>query len=432
MKTIRLLLMITAVTALLTGCSARQLQHIPGLGWMGANDQVANIEQLSTITGQINNSIGGSGPIILIVLKINQDVDVAEAIVGKILLYGDGQFKFQKPAGKYFLLAFQDNNEDGTFQRKEIVGWHGAVKPLVVKNGVNVHGLTIEMRSIEESRQQIPRLYDLKLDNLPEEIPKLVLGKVVSLDNPIFTAENGKMGMWEPIKFMRSVDSGIYFLEPYNANKIPVLFVHGVGGNPHEWQTIAESLDREKFQPWFFYYPSGLRLPLLGSILSHKLQTLQQKYQFDKMAIVAHSMGGLVTREAINDLTHDHNSDFIYRYVTMSTPWQGHDLAATGVKHSPVIVPCWYDMSVGSPFLTKLFTSPLPTHIKYYLLFSYRGKSGMFAGENSDGVITLRSQLRSEAQQAAQNIYGFDASHVGILSDRQAITTLQQILAPRQ
>ena len=58
----------------------------------------------------------------------------------------------------------------------------------------------------------------------------------------------------------------------FDPDKIPVLFVHGIGGTPLDWKYLAKGLDRHRFQPWFYYYPSGLRLNLVSGLLHEKRQ----------------------------------------------------------------------------------------------------------------------------------------------------------------
>lgn len=414
---------------LLQGCSTHNFLNLVGLSGLAANEQLAEVDQLSLLEGKVKNNLGGEGPIVLLVIALDETGKKPKSIVGERLIYGDGSFRFRQASGNFFLFAFQDENEDMEFQSTELVGWNGDARMTRVTAGVDILDLLIEMRPIEVSRKELPQLYIPHLEPLPVKIPQMVFGEVVTLDDPRFTAENGSLGMWKPSKFMKTIESGIYFLEPYNPDKIPVLFVHGVGGNPSEWRTLAQGLDREKFQPWFYYYPSGLRLQALGEVLSEELQYIQEEYEFTQMAVIAHSMGGLVSRAAINDLVYEERSDFIHYYLTISTPWMGHDMASKGVEYSPVIIPCWYDMAPGSPFLQQLFTKSLPRELPYHLLFSYGGEQSMFINESSDGVIALRSQLRTEAQNAAVDIRGFNADHVGILHDAEVVAQLNGVLS---
>ena len=51
----------------------------------------------------------------------------------------------------------------------------------------------------------------------------------------------------------------IFFLEPYNPDKIPILFIHGAGGNPAEWASIIDTLGRQRFSVLKLYIPTGTR-----------------------------------------------------------------------------------------------------------------------------------------------------------------------------
>jgi len=112
----------------------------------------------------------------------------------------------------------------------------------------------------------------------------------------------------------------------------------------------------------------------------------------------------------------------------MTTPWDGHEATKIGVNHSPAIIPCWYDMVPGSPFLTSLSTASEKPQPPYYLFFGYKGGSGIFTKGNNDGYVTLKSMLRLWAQKDALKVYGFDADHSGILSHPEVAHTLYQVM----
>ncbi len=92
------------------------------------------------------------------------------------------------------------------------------------------------------------------------------------------------------------VGPGLFLLEPYDPNKIPVLFVHGINGTPLDWRTIIESLDRRRFQPWILAYASGLPLEANAKYMIEAVTQLRFKYGFESLFLVAHSMGGLVSQ----------------------------------------------------------------------------------------------------------------------------------------
>jgi hypothetical protein len=56
--------------------------------------------------------------------------------------------------------------------------------------------------------------------------------------------------------------TGIYLIRPYDPNKIPILFIHGLLSSPLSWQNLTNELCSdpkilEHYQPWFFLYPTG-------------------------------------------------------------------------------------------------------------------------------------------------------------------------------
>ena len=55
---------------------------------------------------------------------------------------------------------------------------------------------------------------------------------------------------------------GLYMVEPYDPNKIPVLMVHGLWSNPVTWMEMFNDLRsfpeiRDQYQFWFYMYPTG-------------------------------------------------------------------------------------------------------------------------------------------------------------------------------
>jgi hypothetical protein len=56
--------------------------------------------------------------------------------------------------------------------------------------------------------------------------------------------------------------TGIYLIHPYDPNKVPILFIHGLISSPISWQNLINDLCSdpkilEHYQPWFFLYPTG-------------------------------------------------------------------------------------------------------------------------------------------------------------------------------
>jgi pimeloyl-ACP methyl ester carboxylesterase len=253
-----------------------------------------------------------------------------------------------------------------------------------------------------------------------------VEGEVADLDDPRFGKENGKLGYFDTYTFLWQVRPGIYFLEPYASNKIPVLFVHGALGYPQEFEALVEGLDRARFQPWVFYYPSGAYLGEISDFLSQSMARLQLRHGFTRLVVVAHSMGGLVSRSFILEHHERMREDPVRLFVSISTPWGGVASAAKGVERSPIVVPSWNDIAPDSEFLGALFFEdpaarttrrPLPPRVRYELLFGVE-----------DQTISLPSAVRWEALRDADARWPLPYDHTQILRSPEASTLLREIL----
>ena len=90
-----------------------------------------------------------------------------------------------------------------------------------------------------------------------------------------------------------------------------------------EFTSLVEGLDRTRFQPWFFFYPSGLPLEQSAAVLSSILEVAVQDLGLHRVAIVAHSMGGLVAYSAVSMLCRDGLPDWLALFVSIATPYGG-------------------------------------------------------------------------------------------------------------
>ena len=152
------------------------------------------------------------------------------------------------------------------------------------------------------------------------------------------------------------------------------------------------------------------------------LNQLHNIYAFSDVQIIAHSMGGLMSRSLLMKQQVKPSFD-ISLFVTINSPLYGMDGAASGVKHSPIVIPSWRDVASGSDYVTRVHDWRLPADIPYHLIFSYLKE------EDGDGVVPLSSQLSQSLQDEAIKIYGFNAQHAGILKMPELATRLNQILA---
>ncbi len=99
-------------------------------------------------------------------------------------------------------------------------------------------------------------------------------------------------------------EAGLYSLSPYDPDKIPLIFVHGLISQPVTWTRasnflMGDPILRQTYQFYYYYYPTGQTPIISGAQLR---QTLIKFYQdhpdnpnMQRTVLVGHSMGGLLS-----------------------------------------------------------------------------------------------------------------------------------------
>ena len=243
-----------------------------------------------------------------------------------------------------------------------------------------------------------------------------------TLDAPDFTESYGRKGLWKPLSFLKEKRGGVYLLEAYDPQRLPVLFIHGAGGTPQDWRYFINRLDRSKYQAWVYYYPTGLPIDLSAGWLNNFVTELHRQYGFNQLAIAAHSMGGLVARRFIAMNADGAGGAYRTLLATFSTPFGGVPAARLAASLGSYSVPSWLDLMPESAFLRSLGSLPLPAGMQHHVFFGYREEGGEF---DSDGVISVASQLATKASDT----HGFRTDHSDILDNAQVFRSFSQVLA---
>ena len=167
----------------------------------------------------------------------------------------------------------------------------------------NINSLTFEIYNTmmtEETKvnnQRVMLTFDFStpLAKMMEEPPRL--GSLYLLFHPDSIAGN----------------RGVYMMEPYDPQKIPVVFVHGLMSNPRTWtQTINVLLNdpriRKKYQFWLFGYATGNQIIYSASLLRSCLKETRALFDpgsnnpnFNRMVLVGHSMGGILSKTMVQN-----------------------------------------------------------------------------------------------------------------------------------
>jgi len=96
-------------------------------------------------------------------------------------------------------------------------------------------------------------------------------------------------------------------LQPFDPEKIPVLFIHGLGGATRDWTPLLDYLRsdpkiRRNYQFWFFSYSSLQPYATSAALLREQLAAIRKRHPRAKeIVVVGHSMGGMIGRLLLTD-----------------------------------------------------------------------------------------------------------------------------------
>src|SRR5512143_1754416 len=112
---------------------------------------------------------------------------------------------------------------------------------------------------------------------------------------------------------LRYEPTGLSLLQPYRRGRVPVVFVHALWSSPWSWAPMVEALEadaalRDRYQFWTFGYSTGDPIPYSAWLLRRDLEEVRRKLDahgsdgaFDRMVVVGHSMGGLLTKMMVQE-----------------------------------------------------------------------------------------------------------------------------------
>ncbi len=368
------------------------------------------------LAGPVNQKTNYDGPVLVVAVTdmFKKREIIVERILQKPVLY----YQAYLPEGNYDLYFFADLDRNGYFDAHEMIGQtSGApihVRKEKVIDGMTFFGPPFTLDISTPATTSLPIKVRLREQDFVFS----------SLDDQFFDPLYGEMGMYDPKKFFAHTQRFIFTLEKLDPDKTLVIFVHGVAGTPRDFKYLVDGLDRKRYQPMFYFYPSGMPLQKLASLLSDIMKVLEEDKQFHikRAIVVAHSMGGLVSLSALNEFYLNNASTFVKGYISFNTPYGGVESAKKAVESAPAVLAAWRDVAPGSPFLERLYQGSATRKMPFHLFFGYE------TGKSSDGTITLQSQLEQKVQLVAHKVHGFNASHVGILNDDQARQTFYRVL----
>jgi triacylglycerol esterase/lipase EstA (alpha/beta hydrolase family) len=187
----------------------------------------------------------------------------------------------------------------------------------------------------------------------------------------------------------------------------PVLLLHGYGCNSGYWSHLTPLLDAARIS-----HASVDLEPVAGDIdgyvpaVERAVQALRAAAGAGRVAIVAHSMGGLVARAWMRD----HGTPALARLITLGTPHHGTALARFGPGRNAV------QMRTGSAWLRALAAGEDPAaRALVTSLYTHH-----------DNIVSPRESSRLEG---ARNIEFGGVGHVALGSNPRVLKAVMQELA---
>jgi pimeloyl-ACP methyl ester carboxylesterase len=127
------------------------------------------------------------------------------------------------------------------------------------------------------------------------------------LDDPAFQqTDTSTLGLLDPTRGESL--TGLFMVEPYDPERIPVVMVHGLWSSPTTWMEMFNDLRaypdiRKRYQFWFYQYPTGQPFWISAAQMRDKLAEARMTLDpedanpnLKQMVLVGHSMGGLVSK----------------------------------------------------------------------------------------------------------------------------------------
>ena len=249
---------------------------------------------------------------------------------------------------------------------------------------------------------------------------------IPSLRLALFSPAEVRLGLKRPDLALEKNGIRIFSLENYDPTKRPVLLIHGISDSPRSFSAIARGLSESGMQPWMLYYPSGLALSLVASRLRELLEDIWRSTRFFELAIVAHSMGGLLARAFLIERSSEAQPNYrIPSFLSLSSPWGGTLSANIGTKISPIVKPLWREIASACEFIKALSTFELPPETSWHLIYSRGTRPSLFGSFlKRDGFVSVATQTPAWALSQAKTVDSFAVTHSGILTSAQARTLI--------
>ncbi|HSB53715.1 MAG TPA: alpha/beta hydrolase family protein [Gemmatimonadales bacterium] len=199
-----------------------------------------------------------------------------------------------------------------------------------------------------------------------------------------------------------------------------VLLVHGLGRTPLSLQGLARTLRRSGHVTRSFgYYAFAEHYDQIRQRLASELRAMAREQ--DPVALVGHSLGGLLLRHALSDAPGLN----VHRLIMLGTPNQPPRLAVRAKRWLPFRV---FARSCGHLLATpSAFARIPPPAVPYTLIagtMGWRRIPGPFGGEPNDGLVAVSETMVRDGDEP----HLLPISHTFMMNDRRLRQLVLELL----
>lgn len=202
--------------------------------------------------------------------------------------------------------------------------------------------------------------------------------------------------------------------------RAPLVVVHGIDADFGDLAPMVRRLsDQDRYQVTLVAYADvKRRTSLNGDDLA---PLLVERFRGRPLSIVAHSMGGIVVRRALNRLAHEGRLGCFprVRLLAVDTPWHGYGGPRDGARMSfvrPFMPDGYEDMRARSPMFSGddrradpldragLFAAALPGHVSVKLVTAREGTAALDWTEAPLGAVPAQLARLAAGEELAPGL----------------------------
>ena len=184
------------------------------------------------LVGTVSSTLSFSE--IPVVVAAYSKKDDKRTIVHYTTLHEPGPYELMVPVGIHNIVAFFDKNKNLIFEKGEPAGQILTAEKVSTPAGGVAGNLDIVLLEQNHTKIDFPVGFQIQ-PKAHKKLHSTSPGAIAQMDDFLFSDEYGEKGFWAGLEFFKEVGGNVYFLEPYDPEKIPMkeydfVFIDGPPG----------------------------------------------------------------------------------------------------------------------------------------------------------------------------------------------------------